>query len=166
MLSAEAAALLLGYVQECGRPYGVGRLTKLAPVLAGKYALILHASTTDSIDEIPPVTMATAIGLARRIVRESDAAANQCASAHQSDDRRARTARLLQKIRASAQISERELQRSANLKLDELRAIVDDLVRMGHVHYRQDCRIEAAHSAAEQDEFGAESLSAVLPEQR
>jgi hypothetical protein len=166
ILSLQAEALLLEYTRECGRESQPGRLTRLAPVLAGKTALILHVSTTGSPMAISVATMAAAIALTRQLTQDSDAVANQCVSAHQSGDRRARTARLLQKIQANAQISERELQRSANLKIEELRAIVDELVRMGQVHYRQDGRIEAAQDASEQDEFCAKSSSPVPPEVR
>jgi predicted HTH transcriptional regulator len=87
--------------------------------------------------------MFTAIELTRRTIRDTNTAANQCISAEQSSSRVVNRARVLRIIIANCKISERDLQRSANLKIDEVRAILEELVQMGQARYAGGGLIEA-----------------------
>jgi hypothetical protein len=142
-LSSAAAELLVEYAQESRRPGDPHRLSKLAPVLAAKIALILELCAGESVGEISVDTMASAIELTRSSIVEANAAANRCVAADQSSGRAAKTARVLERIQAVSEISERELQRSANLRLAELRDITDEFVRLGQVRYLREGVLQA-----------------------
>ena len=135
--------MLIEYARESGRPGDPHRLSKLAPVLAAKIALILEVCAAESVGEISADTMAGAIELTRCSIVETNAAANRCVSADESRDRAAKAARVLERIQAVSEISERELQRSANVKLAELREITDELVRLGKVRYLREGVLQA-----------------------
>jgi len=106
-----------------------------AVVLAGKRTLILAAYATESANQISEATVATAIELTRRSRRDTNVPANRCVAAQQTSELGAKAARVLQKIRTRG-ISERELQRKTSLRADELRLVVEHLVRLGQVRYR------------------------------
>jgi hypothetical protein len=135
-LSSSALALLLQYgLKLQGQP---GRLSRQAAILAGKIALILHAISTPAVHEIPAATMIAAIEIADAIIAETNAAANRCVSSHGTSGLMAKAARVLQQIQAHPPISERDLQRNTNMRADEVRLVVEHLIHLGQVRYRQE----------------------------
>lgn len=136
-LSPVASALLSQYIQEIERQREPGRLDRLAPILAAKSALIFSASTGESRDEIPEAIMSAAIEFSRQAIRETNLAANRCISAEQSSGRESNQRRVLQIVAAESQISERDLQRSANLKIEQVRSLLNELVHAGQVRYAE-----------------------------
>jgi DNA-binding IclR family transcriptional regulator len=50
----------------------------------------------------------------------------------------AKAARVLQQIQAHPPISERDLQRNTNMRADEVRLVVEHLIHLGQVRYRQE----------------------------
>jgi hypothetical protein len=141
-LSKAAAELLAQYALRNRRDGGQG-LSKHAPILVCKLALILHV-IAGAGTEVSLSTMCAALEASAWILDQSTTTLNRCVAAAQLMETGCEADQMLKKIQTLSPVSVRQLQRTyRQIKVEELRRILDQLVVTGQVRLRTDGFIEA-----------------------
>ena len=129
-------------------------LSKYAPILVCKLALILHAMAGAGT-EVSLCTMRAALEASAWILDQSTTALNRCVGAAQLREMECEADQMLKKIQILGPVSVRELQRTyRRIKVEELRRVLDQLVVAGQVRLRTDGLIEAVAASQADDQKG------------
>ena len=137
--------LLTDYKREIDQlGFQEGRWAGSAPLLSAKIALVLHVCSTEAGREISSSSMRHAIGLARRLVEQSAAAARACVAGEKSKTVIGEAARMFEKLQRVEPATPRTLFRMYDNPSKSLRQpVLDHLVRTGQVQVRSDGMLES-----------------------